>query len=178
MQKGGADFPRVYLGLDFFHNVSKLKIEKGVCKVVLDKFYAVSKTSTYRVTDKKDEHGWPIVEKIAIRTGVKSSVAVGERLENGSLVGITGDGMVLYNEQHPNPGKIQKPEEVTNAFMGGRTSPIVALFLRQEEAIECMNSSGLEGCDPRWQNKTKEVVGAIGDNHPVFILSKWEPVLK
>jgi len=131
-------------------------------------------TSVYLVSGERDEKGYPIVEKIALKG--ESKVPVGGRLKNGYLVGITRDGILLYDEDHPRPDKPQDPKEVNIAFWGGHTSPIVALFLNKEEAIECLNSSGLQNCDSRWRKQTEETLKAIGENHPVFILSKYSPI--
>ena len=118
-------------------------------------FYAVTVTSVYRVTDKTDELGVPIVEKIALNSN--SRVAIGERLRGGTRVCVSPDGIILYNENnenHPSPN-------------GGRTSPIIALFLDRERAMECLES---EKSDSRWEEETKKVLNRIKDN-PVFIIS-------
>jgi hypothetical protein len=143
-------------------------------KEKLDRFFAVTKTSTYRVESEKGENRDPIVEKIALRG--ESRVQIGGRLHNGDFVGIMKGGLVLYIEDHPKDGRIQKPEEVNTAFWGGHTSPIIGLFLELEEAMACHNSENLEICDSRWRKETEETLRAIGNNHPVFILSVWDPI--
>jgi len=135
--------------------------------------FAVTKTSVYSVSDKKDELGIPIIRKISLRG--KSKVAVGARLGGGYLVGITRECIMLYNEDHPKPNSIQPPEIVNTAFHGGRTSPIVALFFDRKQAMGCFASENLQECDPRWRNQTEEVLKDIGDNHNMFIVSKWPP---
>lgn len=139
-------------------------------------FFAVTRTSLYSVTDQKDDSGFPIVEKIALRN--ESHVPVGGRLENGRLVGIASYGLVMYDEDHPRgySQPHQDPEEVNIAFWGGHTSPIVALFLRKDEAVECFDSSNLRMGDSRWRKQTEEVLQLIGDNHPVFIISRSKPI--
>jgi len=143
-------------------------------KEKLDRFFAVTKTSAYRVESEKDENRDPIVEKIALRG--ESRVQVGECLHNGDFVGIMKGGLVLYLEDHPKSGRIQKPEEVNTAFWGGHTSAIIGLFLRVEGAMICHDSKNLEICDPRWRKETEETLRAIGNSHPVFILSVWDPI--
>lgn len=140
-------------------------------------FFAVTETSVYSVKDERDENRFPIVEKIALRG--ESKVTVGRRLRNGYYVGVTPWGIVLYNQDHPREagGSPQKPEEVNIVFYGGHTSPIVALFLDKEEALKCHNSEDPKPSDLRWQKETKEVLDAIGENHPVFIVSYWSPNL-
>ena len=139
----------------------------------LEEFFAVTKTSVYRVSSQKDEKGFPVVEKIALRG--ESAVPVGGRLHNGHLVGIMKTEINLYYEDYsPFSGRReqpQRPEEVNIHYWGGHTSPIVALFLNKEEAMSCFNSENQKNCDPRWRKQTEETLGAIGDNHPVFIPS-------
>jgi len=143
-------------------------------KEKLDRFFAVTKTSVYRVESEKDENRDPIVEKIALR-GV-SRLSVGGRLHNGDFVGIMKAGLVLYIEDHPKSGRIQKPEEVNTAFWGGHTSAIVGLFLEKDDAMNCNHTPFLQICDPRWRKETEKTLRAIGENHPVFILSLWDPI--
>jgi hypothetical protein len=134
---------------------------------IIHEFFAVTKTSVYIVNDKKDENGIPTVEKIALRE--KSKIPVGGRLRNGNLVGIMKERIVLYYENCPGRGeRLQRPEDANE--WGGGTSPIIALFLNKEEAMNCSNSADLKAWDPRWEKQTKEILNSIGDNHPVFVL--------
>lgn len=142
---------------------------------MLHEFFAVTQTSVYRVSDEKGENNWPIVEKIALKG--ESKLPVGGRLRNGCLVGIMGgklSGIILYDQDHPRPGSIQPPEMVNTNFYGGGTSRLVALFLEKETAIECLDSENPQPLDPRWQRQTKEVLNAISNSHPVFIVSRSE----
>ncbi len=137
-------------------------------------FFAVTETSVYSVRDERDEDGVPIVEKIALRG--ESKVAVGQKLKGGRYVGVTPEGIIFYDQDHPkNPP--QKPEYVNIAFYGGHTSPIVALFLNKEEAMRCYDSEDRQPSDPRWQDKTKEVLDTIGEDNLTFIISYWSPDL-
>jgi len=136
---------------------------------IVHEFFAVTETSVYVISDKKDESGVPTVEKIALRG--KSKIPVWGRLRNGSLVGITKERILLY-EGNRRDGRWQRPDEVNTVFWGGGTSQIIALFLKKEEAIACSNSENLEAWDSRWEKKTNETLKSIGDNHPVFVLSR------
>lgn len=142
---------------------------------IIHEFFAVTKTSAYRVSDEKGENNWPIVEKIALRG--ESKTPVGGRLRNGCFVGIMGgklSGISLYDQDYPRRGSVQPPEMVNTAFFGGGTSRLVALFLEKEAAIKCSDSENLQPLDPRWRKQTNEVLSAIGSNHPVFIISRSE----
>lgn len=128
--------------------------------------FAVTITSIYLVKDQRDEKGNPVVEKIALKG--ESEISVGERLTGGRTVGITPEGIVLYDGR-PH----QKPEQVNIAHYGGKTSPIVALFLNEDEAITCFNSEELKPSDPMWEEKTKEALDSIGNNNSVLVVSYW-----
>lgn len=141
----------------------------------LSDFYAVTQTSIYHVIDKKNKNREPVVKKIALRG--ESKIPKGNILKGGRLVGITRFGIILYDEdfspfsQRPHK-KHQDPELVNTIMWGGKTSPLVALFLDRKQALTCLNFKSLSVCDPRWQKETKEVLDAIGDNHPVFVISQ------
>ena len=143
---------------------------------VLQEFFAVTMTSVYRVGAIKNEHRQPTVEKIALRGG--SVIGIGSQLTGGSVVGITKLGILLYQQDYdPFSGRkrLQRPEEVNTTYWGGMTSSIVALFLDRDEALACFNELAdcicLTNCDPQWQEKTEAVLMAIGNGHPVFIIS-------
>jgi hypothetical protein len=131
---------------------------------LLHEFYAVTQTSVYWVTDKRDKNSVPLVKKIALKGG--SKVPNGGALKEGRLVGITRFGIVLYDD-----AKGRDPELINIALWGGRSSPITALFLDRKQALACLNSKDLQMCDCRWQQQTKEVVEAIDKNHPIFVVS-------
>lgn len=145
-----------------------------------EEFFAITEHSVYQVSSEKDSEGTPIVQEIAqtIRNG--GPVPVGERLYGGDLVGIRWPGIVLYIEDRcPISGdrnKPQRPEEVDAVCWGDRTSPIAALCLKKEEALMCLHSKELKGCDQRWRKETEKTLEKIGDNHPIFILSITEAI--
>ena len=141
----------------------------------VQEFFAVSSASLYRVSvDRDDEYGWPTVVKLAAREGVDSGISVGVGLKNGRLVGVMASGICLYDSmgRGDEPERPQRPEQVNTRWWGGYTSPIAALFLRLEDAEECLRQDGLETLDPRWRDQTQEVLSAIGNDHPVFIISR------
>ena len=132
-------------------------------------FVITTNSSLYRVSSMKDGSGFPIIEKIAMRRrGPGSRVEIGTRIKDGQFVGIMRLGIVLYNQERER----QRPEDVNTYHWGGKTPPIVSLFLKEEDARRCINRNGLRLCDPRWKNQTAEVLAVIGDNHPVFIVSR------
>ena len=140
---------------------------------MLSEFYAVTKTSVYHVNSRNEEENAPYLEKIAIRG--ESEIAVGEKLQYGYMVALTGIGIILYV---PEGGGItshqRRIEEVNNRWWGPNTSPVVALFLNKEDALRCNKQPGLIRCDPRWIDSTLEVVHAIGAEHPVFEVCAYD----
>jgi len=88
---------------------------------LLHKFYAVTQNSVYLVTDKRDKNLVPLVKKIALKG--ESKILVGDRLKEGSLVGISRFGIILYNDIK------RRDPELNMALWGGKSSPITALFL-------------------------------------------------
>ena len=141
-------------------------------------FYAVTQTSVYRVTQEQGENGWPIVEKVAKRRGVKTS-DIGMRLKLGRVVAITGhsDGIMLYDSiGSRGNGLPQYPESLnTLVSRGGKTSPVTALCTVKREAERCLQSNFQESWDLHWQAYTIPVLRKIGPNHPVWTVSQWVP---
>ena len=134
----------------------------------IHEFFAVTQTSVYRVTDEDGENGWPIVEKIALMG--ESEIPIGRRLTDGYNVGIMKKGIVMFSSSK----RHREPELVNVYYWGGKTSSIIALFLKKNKAMECFNSENTTVCDPRWKNETLETLGKIGNDHSVFILSRTE----
>jgi hypothetical protein len=132
--------------------------------MMVHRFYAVTTTSVYLVSDEKGEYGWPIVEKVALCG--ESRVKVGGRLKGGTSVGVARGFILLYDSH-----KGQPPEMVNTIHWGGYTSGVIGLFMRKREAMACLKTKYKEILDPRWKAQTEEVRRRIGHDHPVFILS-------
>ena len=135
--------------------------------MTMHKFYAVTTTSVYLVSDEKNEYGWPTVEKIALDG--QSRVKVGSRLKNGGLVAVARDRIFLYDGFNENTRR--SPERINTRHWGGITSGIVGLFLHKKEAMICFKEKDKIILDPRWKIQTDKVRDRIGSKHPVFVLS-------
>ena len=99
---------------------------------------------------------------------------IGVKLESGSYVGITRIGIMLYYEDNLQPPERRlRPEDTNTMFWGGCTSHVVAVFQSQEEAIQCLESTELMSCDPRWEKETRATIEAIGFRHHIFIVSMF-----
>ncbi len=151
---------------------------------LLREFFAVTVSgSLYRIIYSSGE---TTVEKIAIRNGAKSKVPVGDRLKIGTFdhtgsndyVGIASYGIFLYYGFHRADQKRPLPEFVNTSYWGGKTSAVVGLFIRENDARACINAENLQMLDLRWASQTEEVYIAIGASHPKFVLSVMDSVVR
>lgn len=139
---------------------------------MLREFYAVTRTSIYRVMA-----GKPTAEKIAMKLG--SSVMVGDTLQNGTMLAIC-TLLIAYTPEGKDPfvrdaeSVFEKRiEKVDPIYWGGHSSAIVALFETEDEARKCFEIENLQMCDLRFEDETRAVCEAIGDNHPDFYVCKF-----
>ena len=63
------------------------------------------------------------------------------------------------------------PEEGDLHDWGDNTTPVVALFFFRKNAVACFHELNLEPFDERWRQETRAVAEAIGNNHPIFVVS-------
>lgn len=136
---------------------------------MLSEFFAVTETSIYQVRV-KGENGYPSAVKIALRG--KSRCGVGQSLGSGTMIAVGRQIISYIPEKHPAVSQLtgieRNPNLINTGYWRGYTSSVVALFLEEKRAIECFNAPNPEPCDPRWIVETRQVLDAIGDNHPVF----------
>ncbi|MBI4257266.1 hypothetical protein HY626_04395 [Candidatus Uhrbacteria bacterium] len=130
--------------------------------------------SLYRVSDERDQNGWPTVVKIA--DSGTSNFGLGNRLGRGRFVAVTPGGIALYAANTDSQGHPQSPYEVSTRHWGGTTSAVVGLFLDEHEAREAFLAKFLKSCDPRWHAQTRAVLAAI-EHHPVFIQVPFHELL-
>ncbi len=148
-------------------------------KEALKEFFAVTMTSIYHVKD--DVDGAPEVKKIALRG--ESIRAVGSIVSgpNGgrglTMVSVGKHIVVFIPEGHSwlsaRSTFVTQLENVNTMWWGGNTSEVVALFLKETDAMECFNASELKPRDARWQKNTLETLRAIGREHPRFSITTW-----
>jgi len=145
---------------------NRIDKEREMSTSMINQFFVVTMTSVYEVSC-KDGNG--VVTKKMLRG--ESEVGIGIVLPGGPMVSIgrqiimfipEGGGITSFNRQLG---------MVNTRYWGGNTSPVVALFLTEKEAVECFNQKSVIVCDPRWLEQTKNVLTLIGDNHPVFSIS-------
>ena len=96
---------------------------------------------------------------------------------NGRLIAIRRGLLAFIPEKYgfinPMTGYERDPSRVNTQWHEGRSSPIVALFETEEEAMKCFEAENPEPADLRWLDSTQKVLEKIGDNHPAFIVSHW-----
>lgn len=142
---------------------------------MIHEFFAVTTTSIYRVKDCSNGRRSEAV-KIALRG--KSKFPVGHKLQGGTMIAIC-KSLIAYV---PEGGGLMSQcmveerqiEKVTVCFWGDQSSPIVALFKNEASARACFEKQDLQPCDPRWLEKTREVLAEIGEEHPAFYISRWD----
>ena len=130
-------------------------------------FYAVTGTSLYLVSDKRDKKGVPLVRKKALKG--ESKIPVGYRFKKGSHLGVTRYGLISYLMEHKDLPLILPVEKINTAYTYEKTCQIVALFMRENEAQDCFNSKNLQICDPRWRKQTEEVLEALKGNQVIIV---------
>ncbi|MEI6498939.1 MAG: hypothetical protein WCO23_03175 [bacterium] len=140
---------------------------------MLELFFAITISGAlYKVSL---EDGKPVVEKLEQKwAATASQVGVGSKLHDRNFLAITfAHGLVLYNSplEKERPLDVYDPRTEVGSLS---TSPIVALFLLEEEARECLFSGkSLGRLDRSWHSNTEMVANAIGVNHTRFILGRY-----
>lgn len=136
-------------------------------------FYVVTQSthaaSLYVVTNSGGDYGQPVAVKIGIKG--QSNAGVGNRL-TGKMIGI-GRHLLPFSMGEGGVDGVESIERLLvetgrGSWWWGGSSPVIALFMRQEDAKRCLEAPGLVPCDPRWIEETQQVLQAIGSNHPAF----------
>ncbi len=139
----------------------------------LKEFFAVTMTSLYHIQD--DVGGYPEVKKIALKED--SRIGLGVTLKNGTMVSVGNQIIVFIPEGHgwmsPMTSFVTELPNVNTQWWGGRTSLVVALFLKKTDAKQCYDSTNFRPCDPRWRESTLETLRAIGKDHSHFSITRY-----
>lgn len=154
------------------------KIKKPSEAEFLKKFYAVTLRSVYlaRIGKENDEDkdAVPALKKItASKDGL--GYPAGNEISNGTMLAVRECLQLFVPEGSgwlsPTSTVEREITRVNTRFHGGHTSPIVALFLMEREAMDCFDYSDLRARDPRWKRQTIEVLRTIGAEHPFCAIS-------
>src|SRR5687767_13791381 len=104
---------------------------------MIDAFFAVTETSVYEVLARvSNADPYPLARKIALKGD--SKVKEGYSLEGGTHLAIT----TQLQKYTPEGGGIstfeRRIERVNTRYWHGHSSPVVALFLSEDEARTCL----------------------------------------
>ncbi|MDO8510087.1 MAG: hypothetical protein Q7S15_00490 [bacterium] len=124
--------------------------------------YAVTRTSLYRLGS---ESGTSVLEKRAMRENTLSRVEVGGKMA-GSFIALTKRGIILTHSRV----LVDSSGNPLFEECGDRTSPIVALFFKEEYAKICLEQADLTPFDSRWREQTKKVLQSIDPAHPFIFI--------
>ncbi len=147
----------------------------------LDKFFAVSVTASVFEADIKSRK--PAIIKIAQHGELTKENGwtwnIGEKRQLFRMLAIARWLQIYDDTSDGTKFDRRAVENVWNgAFWGAHTDDIVALFMGQEDAIECARCEDLKFSDPRWKANTIEVLRAVGENHPRCIITTSHQVLR
>lgn len=117
----------------------------------------------------------PALIKIAEKKDVQKSISIGNQIDNGSMIAI-GQFLLLFTPEkyglaHQLTGVEREAAEVNTFYWGGGTSRVVALFLKEGDALKCLESENLQFSDSRWHQETIETLRAVGTEHPYCSIS-------
>ncbi len=115
----------------------------------------------------------PAAQRLAARPGTRSRRPAEQVFTQGMALGITRKGVISYDLESPEElAHPTSPEKVPHEWRQ-RTSPIVGLFLEEDDATQCLRASNLTECDPRWRGHTARTLRAILEaDAPVFVVAK------
>lgn len=128
----------------------------------MKEFYAVTVTSLYKI--KISEHGCIVMEKLGLRS--RSNIPVGTIFTGGAQMLSIGVQLIFFTPNAGNGSRDRRIEFVSDKYWGSRTSSVVALFLKRENAEECFKSFECKVCDEHWLYHTKEVITMISEDDP------------
>lgn len=129
---------------------------------MIEKIYGVTlhqssgHVSIYEATLSEDT---VVVKKIEENYSLDNSIAMGEELKNGHVLGVMSDarGFVMYNQG----SRTNRPDGVSTYLWGGNTSPFVGLFTELGDAQECLKCSKLTHWDERFLDKSIVIIEQI-----------------
>ncbi|MBI4155761.1 MAG: hypothetical protein HY507_00835 [Candidatus Zambryskibacteria bacterium] len=139
---------------------------------MLNEFYAVTMHSIWYVRAREENGNRLLVVKIAAHKECKKPA--GARLQGGDMLSIGKKLMMYIPEGGGFHGSVERNiYRVSTLYWGGSTSPVVALFKDRQLVFECFDATDAVPCDPRWTTQTKEVLSAIGEDHPDFEICRY-----
>ena len=148
-------------------------------KTYLMSFYAVTLTSVYQARIGTDNPKEEVPALIKIAKKGSGKIDIGMVVSNGTMVAICKHLQMFIPEGSgrlsPSSTIEREVVRVNTHYWGGHTTQIVALFLKEMDALECSCELNLQPCDPRWMKDTIATLKAIGDDHPYCSISAAIP---
>lgn len=128
---------------------------------MLKEFFAVTETSVYHVVSE------PLTATKIALSG-ESRAGMGYQMKGGEMLSV-GLMLIRFIPEGGGYSTFQRDlGNVNTRYWGDNSSKIVALFLDREQALDCLKMADRLPYDRRWAAETKEVLAAIGGNHPTI----------
>ncbi|GEM_PF-3210652 len=141
----------------------------------LRRFFALADKLALLVSVDRNHGHVPTVKVIATIPG--SQFEVGTTMSGGTFVAVMNGSLGLYHHQ-PKSSIVEKyvtlalPEEVDPKEFGSIIGNVSALFLSGKAALRALRGRDDEVERLGYEQCTKDVLRAIGPNHPVFVISR------
>src|SRR3989344_9002137 len=120
------------------------------CSVAhLERFYAVTVTGSVYCAN-IGTMGKPTLTKIRQSPEIKSGWKAGQVADNGTMLSVAKN-LTLFIYEIEGVFSKKNVLDVPVGYRGAHTSYIVALFLKEEAALECSKSPNLMRCYDRWK---------------------------
>lgn len=148
----------------------------------LQEFWAITEKGVYQACAGRGRDQCPLLIKVGAHKDDPQCLPIGTTLKGGYYVGISAHGLCLYDEGRVRLAETRDPPDSPEVRRGGRTTAIVALFLKEKEARDCSNRirNGMEISvpDEHWLDQTMDVLDRIGENHSTFVMAKGKDGLR
>jgi hypothetical protein len=147
-------------------------------------FYAVTPYSVFRIRIPVKLDMSPIIMKMGTKVlsadiGRELRVPVGGTFRKGFFLGITACGIYKYNTAEGETQTIGRSPVPVEDIPGSvrshnmtKSNGLVALFLHWRDVEVCAENRLEVSLDPRWHFQTREVITAIGLEHPLVSISR------
>ncbi len=138
---------------------------------MLNRFFAVTATSLYLVQGHQPNRS--TAQKVVMREPSRTPQGSMLGSNHYAMIGI-GFSLVAYTpEQYPSAHSMTREQrdymQVAEEFKGPHSSPIVALFVWEVDAIKCLACESRKSPDSRWLDSTRHVIAEIEKNDAFYV---------